>query len=1022
MAVYASNAHSRGPFANSAPAGLAHHGPPAGTFLPGTKVQVGTHRVVIDKYLSEGGFAHVYVVTLPRPVDGNDKAVLKRVAVPDKEHLANMRTEVETMKRLRGQKQIVKYIDSHASQLKGGGYEVFLLMEYCQGGGLIDFMNTRLQNRLTEPEIIKIFTDIAEGVANMHYLKPPLLHRDLKVENVLISTTGAKKIFKLCDFGSAAPPKPAATSAAEARIIEDDIQRHTTLQYRSPEMVDVYRKLPIDEKSDIWALGVFLYKLCYYTTPFEEVGQMAILNAKFKYPGYPRFSDQMKLLIASMLREKPSDRPNIYQVLQKACQLDKRELPVRDIYSHRSQSESRKDQVLPNAPGTSQTNVGATLTPHMPDSSSKTNVPDIAPMRRGRPTKPVSHHGSAKPSPSPLRMMDAADPFAALDGGKGPVDELSSKFPTLDEFSLMTDRGKKFQFEQPEKKETREDNLAERVTYALADQAFARAPSPAKPLVKAQTDKPQPAAKPQIVLERKKSMEKREESRPAVPAKSAVMSTGPSSTPPLKAPLVSERPIWKVPSHETVLRPSSRDRSSAPPSAPLPEPTEKKSRLARLLQHDNAHSQGHGILDLEPRSPTSSRPSLEGGRPSKQDIDLGLTRSRSLNIQQRPVSVNIGKGPTHIKDREIRRTDYSTFTSPEPADTSAVESDMNIHSDVDFLKAREEEERERKGHHKRLSSGSKHGKRSSLPHIALSGTKNILTGRFGDAFKMFEGSHDSGHQEQSRQSPRLLAHDRRDVLTPITGSEVTDLSDDRREPFDETEDLSPEMRRELEKRKLEAEERRVEQAAAEYRQRIQARAAGGGGVGVNRAATIQTKVHSLLNENSRPAAKTATGYGRFTNEVPQQSTPPLPRQPVSQQPMAPAQHVNRAATVATSAAPKPLSAPASAMNLPQTAQSQLPPATIAPRPSAPPKPQVLRTGQGNPVPVSSMQAAPAVHTASSAAALGDHAEREPISPDDWEAKFSKRFPSLSGAGVEMVETDVGSGGERKMPTARIREV
>jgi serine/threonine protein kinase len=51
-------------------------------------------------------------------------------------------------------------------------------MEFCNGGGLIDFMNTRLQQRLTEPEILKIFSDVAEGVACMHYLKPPLLHRD----------------------------------------------------------------------------------------------------------------------------------------------------------------------------------------------------------------------------------------------------------------------------------------------------------------------------------------------------------------------------------------------------------------------------------------------------------------------------------------------------------------------------------------------------------------------------------------------------------------------------------------------------------------------------------------------------------------------------------------------------------------------------------------------------------------------------------------------------------------------------
>ena len=272
---------------------------PAGTFSPGTKIQVGEHRVVIQKYLSEGGFAHVYLVKLPRPIDGTDLAVLKRVAVPDRDTLRGMRTEVETMKRLKGHRPIVTYIDSHASEMKGGGYEVFLLMEFCDGGGLIDFMNTRLQHRLTEPEILNIFTDVTEGVACMHYLKPPLLHRDLKVENVLITMIGNRRKFKLCDFGSAATPKPAPQTVVECRLMDEDVQRHTTLQYRSPEMVDVYRKQPIDEKSDIWALGVLLYKLCYYTTPFEDQGQLAILNASFKFPRYPVFSDRLKHLIGN---------------------------------------------------------------------------------------------------------------------------------------------------------------------------------------------------------------------------------------------------------------------------------------------------------------------------------------------------------------------------------------------------------------------------------------------------------------------------------------------------------------------------------------------------------------------------------------------------------------------------------------------------------------------------------------------------------------------------------------------------
>ncbi|EXJ73058.1 NAK/BIKE protein kinase [Cladophialophora psammophila CBS 110553] len=1009
MAVYASQLGVKGPFTNHAPV-LPTHAPPAGTFLPGTKVQVGDHRVIIERYLSEGGFAHVYVVRLPRPVDGNQKAVLKRVAVPDKEHLANMRTEVETMKRLRGQKHIVKYIDSHASQLKGSGYEVFLLMEFCQGGGLIDFMNTRLQNRLTEPEILKIFTDVAEGVACMHYLKPPLMHRDLKVENVLISTSGSSRIYKLCDFGSAAPARPAATTAAEGRLIEDDINRHTTLQYRSPEMIDVYRKQPIDEKSDIWALGVFLYKLCYYTTPFEDVGQMAILNAKFKFPGYPRFSDQLKLLIASMLRERPTDRPNIYQVLQKACQLDGRELTFENIYARRTQSESRKDQVLPQ-PSSSQSRTGATLSPPKP--AAPPTIPDIEPMRRGRPTKPVSHHGSAKPSPSPLRMMDnsTSDPFAALDGSKASVeDELSSRFPTLDQFSLLTDKGQKFAFEpQAEKKKEPVDvNLAQRVTNALADDAFARPPSPAKP--KPPTDKPAPISKSQTVLQHKKSLESKETqaranaanpppvTAPKPPMVSIGTMTSPSPPPTTDAKPFADRPIHRFPPSDQPLKPAAAPQNyetmELPPREPRSSRNKDASRLANLLREDGYRSQLAG--EMEPKSPTSSRPSLEGGRPTMRELNSGVSRSRSLNFRNRPASVNIGARPTHIKDKEIKSLDYdTTFKSAEPemAPLAHVESATNIASDVDFLKAKEEEEKSRK-HHRRLGSGSRHLKRASLPSIVpnIAGTTRLLAGKFGDAFKMFESNNDPTHHRQRSDSP---SRDPINILTPIAGSEATDLSDDR-QPWDDMEDLSPEMRREMEKRKLEAEERRVAQAAAEYRQRIAAR--GGGAVGssggVGRSATIQNRVKSLLSENDRPAQKTATGYGHYTESTSPQQAHADDRR-LSQPSRAPQAQLT--GKMDRHGAPEVVaSAPASMTDLSRVdSRGQ--------KPSAPPKPKVLRTGG-----ISES----AVVTTSEAHAPATNVD------DDWEANFSRRYPSL--AGIEMVETSID--GPKSGPAVRTKEV
>jgi serine/threonine protein kinase len=219
---------------------------------------------------------------------------------------------------LRGHPNIVYLIDASWSQMPNGMTEAFVLMEFCQGragvhcgsrhlltdllrvgGGIIDMMNRRLRERLTEAEILTIFVDVCEGVAAMHNLKPALLHRDLKVENILQSSATS---YKLCDFGSTAAVARPPSSTQEIRMLEADLNRHTTLQYRAPEMVDAYLRRPIDEKSDVWALGVLLYKLCYYTTPFEEHGPLAILNVQYRIPPYPVYSAQMNALIGMVQR------------------------------------------------------------------------------------------------------------------------------------------------------------------------------------------------------------------------------------------------------------------------------------------------------------------------------------------------------------------------------------------------------------------------------------------------------------------------------------------------------------------------------------------------------------------------------------------------------------------------------------------------------------------------------------------------------------------------------------------------
>ncbi|KAG7192919.1 uncharacterized protein KQ657_001376 [Scheffersomyces spartinae] len=308
-------------------------------YSPGTKLTVGHHQVSIIKYISEGGFAHVYTCTTEPAFNGCSVACLKRVVVPNKLQLTLLRQEVDAMRRLRGNPNIVSYIDLHAARykphplensLKGEQqYEVFLLMEYCSNNGLIDFMNQRLVHKLTEPEILQIMYDVTSGVAMCHHLRPPLIHRDIKIENVLIDVNHK---YKLADFGSAVAYSNPPTTKQEFDTLKEDIMYHTTPQYRAPEMIDLSRGFPIDDKLDIWALGCFLYKLCYYTTPFERPNQKSlheldqlILSAdtSLRFNDQPGsiFSPRLKNIIKVCLREDPRRRPNAVQVLSEVCSM-----------------------------------------------------------------------------------------------------------------------------------------------------------------------------------------------------------------------------------------------------------------------------------------------------------------------------------------------------------------------------------------------------------------------------------------------------------------------------------------------------------------------------------------------------------------------------------------------------------------------------------------------------------------------------------------------------------------------------
>ncbi|XP_042327805.1 AP2-associated protein kinase 1 isoform X3 [Sceloporus undulatus] len=289
----------------------------------GRVFNIGRHQVTVDEVLAEGGFAIVFLVRTSNGV----KCALKRMYVNNEHDLQVCKREIQIMRDLVGHKNIVGYIDSSINSVSSGDvWEVLILMDFCRGGQVVNLMNQRLQTGFMENEVLQIFCDTCEAVARLHQCKSPIVHRDLKVENILLHDRGH---YVLCDFGSATN-KFQNPQLEGVNAVEEEIKKYTTLSYRAPEMVNLYSGKLITTKADIWAMGCLLYKLCYFTLPFGE-SQVAICDGNFTIPDNSRYSHEMHCLIRYMLEPDPDKRPEIYQVSHFAFKLLKRECPVQNV-------------------------------------------------------------------------------------------------------------------------------------------------------------------------------------------------------------------------------------------------------------------------------------------------------------------------------------------------------------------------------------------------------------------------------------------------------------------------------------------------------------------------------------------------------------------------------------------------------------------------------------------------------------------------------------------------------------------
>ncbi|BDA46227.1 probable serine/threonine-protein kinase Nek1 at N-terminal half [Coccomyxa sp. Obi] len=195
-------------------------------------------------------------------------------------------------------------------------YQIFLVMEYCGGGDLLERLLKEGRAMSERRVILEVAVPLLKTLQHMHSYS--IIHRDVKLENVFIANDGR---VRLGDFGLTMSMKQ-----------EMAISPVGTVEYMAPEVVALP---PVEavisgavktsdiaactEKVDIWALGVTLYELLTGHLPFEgrdKTEIKAAITAGHMRPFSAALSPACASFVGSMMVRDAKVRPSARQLLQ----------------------------------------------------------------------------------------------------------------------------------------------------------------------------------------------------------------------------------------------------------------------------------------------------------------------------------------------------------------------------------------------------------------------------------------------------------------------------------------------------------------------------------------------------------------------------------------------------------------------------------------------------------------------------------------------------------------------------------
>lgn len=212
-------------------------------------------RYHILRSVGEGGMGTVYLAEQREPIRRCVALKVIKLGMDTRQVLARFNNERQALA-IMDHPNIARIFDAGATSTG----RPYFVMEYIEGVPITQYCDSR---QMTVRQRLQLFLAVCRTVQHTH--QKGVIHRDLKPSNVLVTEQDGESVPKVIDFGIA---KATDRWAAENTLLTEFGQMVGTPEYASPEQAEVMTG-DVDERSDVYSLGVLLYELLVGAAPFD---------------------------------------------------------------------------------------------------------------------------------------------------------------------------------------------------------------------------------------------------------------------------------------------------------------------------------------------------------------------------------------------------------------------------------------------------------------------------------------------------------------------------------------------------------------------------------------------------------------------------------------------------------------------------------------------------------------------------------------------------------------------------------